>query len=109
MSYLVKPFLTGGLFVAGISFIGNKVDPILAGLLAGLPIGLPSTYFISDKKAPKYVLNLAYTTILLTIVTILYTFIYVIKHNTDKNTGIIISMSVWFVLVSLIYIYQKYK
>lgn len=109
MSDIIKTFLSGGIFVATISYIGNNVDPILAGLLSGLPIPIVSTYFITDKKAPKYVLNLVYTGLLAQFATILYYILYDYRKDVSKNVGILISMSVWFFSVLLIYFYQKYK
>ena len=109
MTDILKPFLSGGIFVAFISYIGNIVDPILAGLLSGLPIPIVSTYFISDKKAPEYVLNLVYTGLMAQFVTVLYYVLYDLRKNVSKNMGIVISMSTWFILVFIIYLYQKYK
>ena len=109
MADILQPFLSGGIFVAVISYIGNKVDPILAGLLSGLPIPIVTTYFISDKKAPKYVLNLVFTGLLAQFVTILYYLLYDYKKGVSKNMGIIISMSIWFISVMIIFYYQKYK
>ena len=57
MNEIIKQFLIGGTFVSGISYMANYVNPVLAGLLAGVPIGLPSTFFIQQptrKKQQKY-------------------------------------------------------
>ena len=100
---IIKEFLIGGTFVAGISYIGNYVDPLLAGLLAGVPIGLPSAYFIlSKQKSKEYVRNLALTTIVLTFVTILFYFTFV-KYDLDKNIGIAISMGIWLLIVLILW------
>jgi len=104
MEEIIKQFVIGGVFVSGISYVGNFVNPVLAGLLAGLPIGLPSTYFIlNDTKAKAYVSNLALTTILLTIVTCLYYYLYAHTGNVSKNMGIAFSMSIWLIGVVLIW------
>lgn len=104
MSEIIKQFIIGGTFVAGISYIGNYVNPVLAGLLAGLPIGLPSTYFIlNSTKAKDYVSNLALTTILLTMVTCLYYYLYAHAGYLSKNMGIAFSMSIWLLGVVLIW------
>ncbi|GAG78500.1 unnamed protein product, partial [marine sediment metagenome] len=77
---LFKEFLIGGTFVAVISGLGNYVDPLLAGLLAGVPIGLPSTIFIIGKtKSKAYVINLTIAVIMLMIVTFLFYYIYIKK------------------------------
>lgn len=104
MSEIIKQFIIGGTFVSGISYIGNFADPVLAGLLAGLPIGLPSTYFIlNSTKAKAYVSSLALTTILLTMVTCLYYYLYVHAGYLSKNMGIAFSMAIWLIGVVLIW------
>ena len=104
MEEIMKQFIIGGVFVSGISYVGNYVNPVLAGLLAGLPIGLPSTYFIlNSTKAKQYVSNLALTTILLTVVTCLFYYLYVHAGYMSKNMGIAFSMSIWLIGVVLIW------
>jgi hypothetical protein len=104
MEEIIKQFIIGGVFVSGISYVGNYANPVLAGLLAGLPIGLPSTYFIlNSTKAKQYVSNLALTTILLTFVTCLFYYLYVHAGYMSKNMGIAFSMSIWLIGVVLIW------
>ena len=108
MNSIVQSFLAGGSFVATINYIGNHVDPIFAGLLSGLPIPIITTYYIKDSKAKNYVLNLVYTGLAATIVTIIYGILFVWTNNVTKNQGIIIAISLWFLFITLMYYYQKY-
>ena len=104
MHEIIKQFIIGGVFVSGISYMGNYVNPVLAGLLAGLPIGLPSTFFIQNStKAKNYVTYLAITTVLLTTVTCLFYYLYVHAGYMSKNMGIALSMALWIIGVILIW------
>ena len=105
-SEILKEFLIGGTTVAGISYLGNYVDPILAGLLAGIPMGLPTIYFIQQAKAEAYIRNLSFTTVLLCITTLLYYYLFV-KLNVGKNIGIVYTMSFWFISIIAIYYIEK--
>ena len=110
MEEIIKQFIIGGVFVSGISYVGNYANPVLAGLLAGLPIGLPSTYFIlNSTKAKQYVSNLSLTTILLTFVTCLFYYLYVHAGYMSKNMGIAFSMSIWLIGVILIWQLREIK
>ena len=103
---ILKQFAIGGTMVASISLVGNFVDPILAGLLAGIPVGLPTIYFIQNSQALPYIKNLSITTFLLLFVTLLYYFLFT-KIKMDKNYTIIPTMGIWFLAVFVIYFIQK--
>lgn len=51
-------FLIGGLTVAGISHFSKGANPILAGIIAAVPIGMPSSVFVPDAKVATYATNL---------------------------------------------------
>lgn len=104
---LIKEFLFGGIMVSSISFVSKFVDPILAGLLAGIPIGLPTIYFISKDKATPYITNLSLTTFILLVFTLIYYYLYT-KKKWSKNITILYTMLIWFISVVIIYIIQKY-
>ena len=103
---VLKEFAIGGTMVASISLVGNLVDPVLAGLLAGIPVGLPTIYFIQKSKALPYIKNLSMTTFLLMFVTLLYFYLYA-KVKMDKNYAIIPTMSIWIVVILIVYFVQK--
>ena len=108
VSETIKQFIIGGTFVGGISIISNYVDPIFGGLLAGIPIGLPTIYFIQQSKAHAYISNLSMTTILLCVTTLLYYYLFV-HIKWKKNTAIIPTMSFWFFSILVIYYIEKMK
>lgn len=94
---LWKEFLIGGTTVVAISYFGNSVDPLLAGLLGGIPLALPSLYFVTGEQNVKAVsTTLLFSTFLLflTVVTF-YALHYSKKVVIPKNRALVISMSVW--------------
>ena len=99
-------FVLGGTTVSGISYLSNQMSPLIGGIFGGIPIGLPSSILINDKKVVSYLENLSFMTIILSIVTILaYYFIRYKKMN--KNKAILISMGAWFLLAALYYIFRR--
>ena len=64
-------FLIGGLTVGGIAFFANVLDnPVIAGVIAALPIGMPSSVFVDNNKVVSYSKNLMFMTFALMTATI---------------------------------------
>ena len=94
---LWKEFLIGGTTVVAISYFGNNVDPLLAGLLGGIPLALPSLYFVTgDQNVKSVSTTLLFSTFLLflTVVTF-YVLHYSKRADIPKNKSLVIAMSVW--------------
>ena len=103
MNEIIKSFILGGSFVAVISYISTQVNPVLGGLLAGVPIGLPTIYFIvCHKKSQVFILNLIYSTLILSTVTIVFYLMYQ-RANISKNISLSSSMLLWLVIVITIW------
>ena len=65
-------FLIGGLTVAGINYFSNNIaNTAIAGVIAGVPVGLPSTIFVKDAKVSDYSTHLLFMTAILFFVTLL--------------------------------------
>ena len=94
-------FMIGGLTVAGISYFGNsEMNPILAGIIAAMPIGMPSSIFVKDSKVTHYSKNLLLMSIVLFIVTTTnWYFISILKWSKYKS--VIVSMIFYFVGAAL--------
>ena len=90
-------FMIGGLTVAGISYFGNSdINPILAGVVAAMPIGMPSSIFVKDSKVAQYSKNLLLMSIVLFAVTTTnWYFISILKWTKYKSVGA--SMALYFV------------
>ena len=95
MNSIPGQFLIGGLTVAGIGFAGNNVsNKAIAGLIAAMPIGMPSSIFIDDKKVESY----AYNLLIMTFVLLAATFSNwaLLKYGKmDKYKSVMISMAIF--------------
>ena len=94
-------FMIGGLTVAGISYFGNsQINPILAGIIAAMPIGMPSSIFVSNSKVELYSKNLLLMSVVLFAVTTTnWYFISILKWTKYKSVGV--SMILYFVGAAL--------
>ena len=54
LTELVKPFLIGGTVIAGSKFLSNYTTPAVASLLAGLPTGIITAFFLADNKKTNF-------------------------------------------------------
>ena len=101
-------FLIGGLTIAGINYFSNNIaNTAIAGVIAGVPVGLPSTIFVKDAKVSDYSTHLLFMTAILFFVTLLFWVLYH-KYKLDKYQGVEIAMGVW-VLAGVLYVlYQTY-
>lgn len=101
----VKEFLLGGTMVAAISYLGNSVNPLLAGLLGGIPIALPSLYFVQGTHNIKVVSTtlLVSTFLLFTTVVIFYYLHFVKQSGESKNKALIWSMVIWLIITLILW------
>lgn len=99
-------FLIGGITLAGIYFFSNNVNnTAIAAVVAGVPIGLPSTIFVDNSKVSSYSTNLLFQTFLLLLVTFEFWFLFH-KLNYNKFKGVGIAMLTWLIL-SCLYVFFK--
>lgn len=49
----IKTFLIGGGIVTGAKLVSTLVDPAYAGLVAGMPLGIVSSFFMKDDKVRR--------------------------------------------------------
>lgn len=96
-------FIIGGLTVSGITGFSNKLNnPALAGIIASIPIGMPSSVFVNDSSIAEY----SWKLLVMTTVLFLATFInwYLItQKNMSKYEAVAISMSTWASLGAIYY------
>lgn len=103
---LIIPFLLGGTIIAGVKFAATHLDdPALAAIIAAIPTGLISIYFLSSDKSLGYAHNYFYITLILATSIMLF---YVLQSNTKmhKNLILLISLGTWGLLAFLRYIYS---
>ena len=87
---LVGQFLIGGFTVGGIAYVSNNLNnTALAGLIAAMPIGMPSTIFVDDAKVKSYSQNLLLMSFLLIFCTFLnWYFLHYTKMGKYKSVAI---------------------
>ena len=94
-------FMIGGLTVAGISYFGdNSTYPALAGVIAAVPIGMPSSVFVADKKVAAYSWNLLMMSIVL-IFTTFTNWYYISELKWSKYRSVLVSLATFIVLAAL--------
>lgn len=104
--HLIRDFILGGCIVAGVSYLANHVQSSLAGLVAGMPIGLLLIYFVSDyNESLKYTVTHTLSILVLATVTSVFYYLYVILKK-GKIVTLSYSIILWFVLILLIWYYN---
>ena len=101
-------FIIGGLTVATIAFTANHINnPILAGLIAAIPIGMPSSIFVDNNKVEAYARNLTIMTLVLMVATLTnWLLIRNLKYNKYKSVSISLIM---FIIIGSIAAYMLQK
>ncbi len=103
---LVGQFLIGGLTVSGIAYFSNNINnTAIAGLIAAMPIGMPSSIFVDDKKVVSYSKKLLDMSFVLLFVTFLNWYLLAYTKTT-KYKSVTISMITFFVLGSIYVLYN---
>ena len=104
----IQTFIVAGSTVTGISYLGNSINPLIAGILSGIPISIPSMLLINGtEKQKKFILSASIMVALLSIITILCWFLYV-KRNYTATKSVVISMIGW-VIGGIIYYFYMVK
>jgi len=88
-------FLIGGLTVAGISYFSNHLaNTAISGVIASIPIGLPSSIFVKDSKLKGYSTHLLIMTGVLFLATLMFWFLF--NHmKINKYVAVLYSMLFW--------------
>jgi len=100
-------FLLGGATVSTIAYFSNNLHPpntALAGLIAAMPIGMPSSVFVDNTQVAQYSWHL----LIMSVVLLLSTFSnwYLISHmKLSKYSSVAISLALfWGIGLSYIYL-----
>lgn len=108
VTYL-QTFILAGTTVTGISYLGNAVNPLVAGILSGIPISIPSMLLIKGtEKQKKFILAASIMVALLSVITFLCWFLYD-KRNVSAWNSVIISMVIWSIGGGIYYYYMIKK
>lgn len=105
LNYL-RTFLIAGSSVTLISYLANNKNPVLAGIVSGISISIPSLLLINNKSDQHTYTNImVFMSLLLCLVTIICWFLF-IKKGWSSLASVLVSMVIW-VLVSSIYYFCK--
>lgn len=100
-------FVIGGLTVAGITgFSNNLNNPALAGIIASVPIGMPSSVFVKDSQIAEYSWKLLVMMSVLFLATFANWFL-ITKMKMSKYESVAIAMSIWAGLGAVYYFIGK--
>jgi len=104
---LTGQFIIGGSTVAGISLFASRLNnPLLAGIIASVPIGMPSTVFVKNKEVQSYTWNLLVMTSVLFLAT--GANYYLANHTSfDKYQAAGTSFGIWAALGAIYYFVAK--
>ena len=102
---LLGQFIIGGVTVAGITEGANHLNnPALAGIIASVPIGMPSSVFVTDSQVSEYSLKL----LVMMFVNFLATFanwFFITQMKMSKFKSVAIAMSIWAGLGAIYYLF----
>ena len=104
---LIQTFVLSGLTVTGISYVGNNLNPLAAGIISGVPISIPSMLTVSRREDQKKFIWSAFIMVsFLAIITGLCAFL-VISVNMASVPAVAISFCSWCVGAYIYYLYVR--
>ena len=108
MAQYLATFVIAGGTVTAISYIGNHMNPLIGGIVSGIPISIPSMLLIHKHKDQIKFISSAYLMlILLTVATILcWVSMRYWKFNAPTAVGL--SVGVW-VVGALVYYFATVR
>ncbi len=109
MKYL-ETFLISGATVTGISYVGNNMNPLAAGIISGVPISIPSMLLIHGKEnRSKFIWSAFVMVSFLAVITGLCAFLF-IKLNLTAAMAVGVSFFSWCFGAYIYYLYiMKHK
>lgn len=95
-------FIIGGFLISFITYISNNVDPILGGLITGIPLGIFTIFFITNSNtSQQFAFVDLFSTIIMTVVTLIFYYAYAII-KIKKSKALFFSIILWIVLTFII-------
>lgn len=91
---LLEPFIIGGAIIAGAKWASLYLNPGLAAVIGGLPLGLIASMFIQQNQRNEYINNYFFVTTILLLSILIYYFLLT-KTEINKTYAFIIAISFW--------------
>lgn len=105
---LLRTFLVSGTIVSSINYIGNKYNPLVAGIVSGVPVSIPSMLLIHGReKQTEFIWSAFVMVSYLAIITGLCAYLMK-KTNLSSATCVVISIIAWVFGAFLYYMYLLY-
>ena len=107
--HYLETFGLSGATVTGISYVGNKLNPLAAGIISGVPISIPSMLLITGKQARKEFIWSAF--IMVSFLAIITGFCALLFNHFELSASLSVSISflTWCAGGYLYYIYITRK
>lgn len=100
---LIYRFIIGGIILSGSTYLANRSNPLLAGILVTIPLELVSLFFIKEHKLYSYARSILIMSIATVIPVLYYNIIHPLRLMPYK-IEIISSFLVWLLVgISLFY------
>ena len=105
----LETFIISGSTVAAITYVGNHMNPLAAGIISGIPISIPSMLLINGRKNREQFIFSAFVMVSwLAVITGLCSFLFAhIKLSADVSVGI--SFVSWCIGGYIYYLYISKK
>ena len=105
---LVQTFFISGAIVSSINYIGNQYSPLVAGIVSGVPISIPSMLLIDGRKKQTAFIWSAFIMVsYLAIITGLCAYLME-ETNLSGAACVVISFIAWIFGAFLYYMYLLY-
>ena len=105
---LIQSFIYGGTIVSIINYIANTmVNPALASIIAAVPIGMVSMYFLKEGNICDCFSRNYIVTGIVQIIAALFLYMLLIYYKINKTYAASASIFLWFSLQMLRYLFLK--
>lgn len=99
---LIYRFIIGGIILSGSTYLANRSNPLLAGILVTIPLELVSLFFIKEHKLYSYARSILIMSIATVIPVLYYNLVHPLKIM-PISVEIISSFAVWLVVGVLLF------
>ena len=105
MASYVATFLVSGATVTAVSYIGNHMNPLLGGIVSGIPISIPTMLLIRKRNAQvQFIASATLMLVLLTLATVIcYVALKVWRMSAPASVAL--SVGTWVAGAAAYYLY----
>ena len=106
---LIATFFISGSIVSGITYLGNQYNPLVAGIVSGVPISIPSMLLINGREKQKKFIHSAFLMVTLLAIITGLTDLLMSYTNMKSINIVIITFILWCIGGFLYYQYINAK